>query len=172
MKEMFTIGKISNTHGVKGELRVIPSTDDITRFERLKSIYVVSKDVNEYEIETVRYHKNYILLKLKGIDNMSDAELLKNTLIKIERKDTLPLGKDEYYIKDLMDIEVMTEEGRNLGKIVDIIVTGSNDVYVIDSKETSKQMLIPAIKEVIKKVDIENRQMVVKLLEGLEDLWE
>lgn len=170
MKEMFTIGKISNTHGVKGELRVIPSTDDITRFERLKSIYVVSKDVNEYEIETVRYHKNYILLKLKGIDNMSDAELLKNTLIKIERKDTLPLGKDEYYIKDLMDIEVMTEEGRNLGKIVDIIVTGSNDVYVIDSKETSKQMLIPAIKEVIKKVDIENRQMVVKLLEGLEDL--
>lgn len=170
MKEMFTIGKISNTHGVKGELRVIPSTDDITRFERLKNIYLVSKDVSEYEIETVRYHKNYILLKLKGIDNMSDAELLKNALIQIERKDTLPLGKDEYYIKDLIDIEVTTEEGRGLGKIVDIIVTGSNDVYVIDSKETSKQMLIPAIKEVIKKVDIENKKMVVKLLEGLEDL--
>ncbi len=170
MKEMFTIGKIVNTHGIKGELRVIPSTDDKKRFEKLKNIYIVSKNTSEYEIETVRYHKEYVLLKLKGIDSINDAEFLKNTLIKIDRKDSLPLGKDEYYIRDLLDIEVTTDEGRNLGKIIDIIATGSNDVYVIESKESSKQMLIPAIKDVIIKVDIENKKMIVKLLEGLEDL--
>lgn len=170
MEEMFTIGKIVNTHGIKGELRVIPSTDDITRFERLDKVYIDRKDIMQYEIENVRYHKNFVLLKLKGIDNINEAEPLKNALLKIERKDTLPLEEDEYYISDLIDLEVITDEGRSLGKIVDIIATGSNDVYVVEKEDTSKQILIPAIKDVVKEVDIPNKKMIVKLLEGLEDL--
>lgn len=167
MEQMLTIGKIVNTHGVKGEVRVLPSTDDIKRFEKLKEILVQSRTESIKEIETVRYHKNFVLLKFKGIDNMDDAELLKNSILKINRKDALPLQKDEYYQCDLYGLKVVTEEGRDLGKLVDILVTGSNDVYVVRNLE--KEILIPAIKQCILKVDLEKGEILVHLLEGLED---
>ena len=170
MTEMFTIGKIVNTHGVKGEMRVKPSTDDIKRFEKLKEIQLeVKGGTKTYELTSVRYHKDFVLIKLKGIETMDDAELLKNTLIRIDRKDSLPLSEDEYYQCDLYDLEVMTEEGRNLGILTDIIITGSNDVYVVTNPETKKEILLPAIKQCIKKVDIANRQMIVHLMKGLEE---
>lgn len=168
MTEMFTIGKIVNTHGVKGEMRVMPSTDDIKRFEKLKEVCIDQRGIKTYEIETVRYHKKFVLIKLKGVNTMDEAEALKNSLIKIDRKDSLPLQQDEYYMSDLYDLEVVTEEGRRLGLLTDILVTGSNDVYVVQDKESNKEILIPAIKQCIKKVDIANRQMIVHLLEGLE----
>lgn len=168
MNEMFTIGRIVNTHGVKGELRVLPTTDDAKRFSKLKSVYVTRKETKEYEIETIRYHKNFVLIKFKGIDTMDAAELFKNATIKINRSEALPLAEDEYYIGDLYDMAVITEEGRELGIITDIIYTGSNDVYVIEHPETKKEILIPAIKQCIKKVDVQNKQMTVSLLEGLE----
>ncbi|MGL5676515.1 MAG: ribosome maturation factor RimM [Cellulosilyticaceae bacterium] len=168
MTEMFTIGKIVNTHGVKGEMRVKPSTDDIKRFEKLKTIYVEQRELKSYEIESVRYHKDFVLMRLKGVDTMNDAELLKNAQLKIDRKDSLPLGEDEYYMCDLYDLEVVTEEGRKLGIITDILVTGSNDVYVVIDKENNKEILIPAIKQCIKKVSIADGQMIVHLLKGLE----
>lgn len=168
MEEMFTIGRIVNTHGVKGEMRVKPSTDDIKRFEKLKEVYIMQRELKTYEIESIRYHKDFVLLRLKGVETMNDAELLKNSIIKINRKDSLPLGTDEYYMADLYDINVETEEGRYLGVITDILVTGGNDVYVINNKETQKEILIPAIKQCIKIVDIENNKMIVHLLEGLE----
>ncbi len=163
---MFTIGKIVNTHGVKGEMRVMPSTDDIKRFEKLKEVYIQQRDLKTYEITAVRYHKQFVLIKLKGIDTMDAAEQMKNSLIKIDRKESLPLGQDEYYMTDLYDMAVVTEEGRELGKLVDILVTGSNDVYVVRNEE--KEILIPAIKQCIKKVDVTARQMTVHLMKGLE----
>lgn len=169
MEQMFTIGKIVNTHGVKGEMRILPSTDDIKRFEKLKQVTVVNREEKVYEITGIRYHKNFVLLKFKGIDTLNDAELLKNSLIKIDRKDSLPLEEDEYYISDLYGMNVITEEGRDLGEIKDILYTGSsNDVYIIFNKETQKEILIPAIKQCIKKVDVSNNLMTVHLLEGLE----
>lgn len=171
MEAMFTVGKIVNTHGVKGELKIMPSTDDPKRFSKLKEIYVYRKELKLYDIESVRYHKNMVLIKLKGVDDMNAAELLKGATLKINRKDSLPLRKDEYYISDLYDLEVYTEEdGRFLGIIKDIIYTGSNDVYVIKNKETGKELLIPAIKQVVKSIDLEVGKMIVHLLEGLEDL--
>ena len=167
---MFTIGKIVNTHGVKGELKVLPTTDEPKRFGLLKEIYVEQKQLQKYKLQSVRYHKNFVLIKLEGVESMNDAELLKNALIKIDRKDSLPLAKDEYYISDIYELTVYTEEGRNLGVIKDIIYTGSNDVYVIKNQETQKELLIPAIKQVVKEVNIAEGKMVVKLLEGLEDL--
>lgn len=172
MNQMFTIGKIVNTHGVKGEIKVMPMTDDPTRFEKLKTVYLVNKTTASYPIETVRYHKGCVLLKLKGIEDMNAAERLKGSEIKIERKDSLPLGKDEYYRADLYDLEVYTEEKRFLGKLVDILETGSNDVYVLRKADRPKDLLIPAIKQVIKDVDIPNKTMTVHLLEGLEALCE
>lgn len=167
MEQMFTIGKIVNTHGVKGEVRVLPSTDDVKRFGKLKEVKVENRTMTAYEIETVRYHKNFVLLKFKGIDTMNEAELLKNSLLKIDRKDALPLKKDEYYQCDLYGLRVVTDTGRDLGKLTDILMTGSNDVYVVRNEE--KEILIPAIKQCILKVDLEAGEMLVHLLEGLED---
>lgn len=172
MNEMFTVGKIVNTHGVKGELKVMPTTDDPKRFEKLKSIFVERKTMTNYEIQSVRYHKAFVLLKLKGIEDMNAAELLKGSVLKIERKDSLPLKKDEYYIRDLFGLKVETEEGRYLGELVDIIETGSNDVYVVKKEDREKDLLLPAIKQVVKKVDLEGQTMIVHLLEGLEELCE
>ncbi len=168
MEQMFSIGRIVNTHGVKGEMRGKPSTDDIKRFEKLKEVYLEGRELKSYEIESVRYHKDFVLLRLKGVETMTDAELLKNQVIKINRKDSLPLGEDEYYMADLYNLKVETEEQRVLGILTDILVTGSNDVYVVTDKVNNKEILIPAIKQCIKKVDIANQLMVVHLLEGLE----
>lgn len=170
MEKMFTIGKIVNTHGIRGEMRVVATTDDPKRFEKLKEIYIERKDMELYKVESVRYHKNFVLIKFEGVNTIDEAELFKNALLKINRKDSLPLASDEYYIGDLYNMDVTTEEGRMLGELIDIIYTGSNDVYVIKNKETQKELLIPAIKQVIKKVDLQQKIMVVKLLEGLEDL--
>ena len=110
MSEMFTVGKIVNTHGVKGEIKVIPTTDDPKRFKKLKNIFVERKKLETYDIESVRYHKNFVLLKLKGIEDINTAELLKGSVIKIDRKDSLPYKKDEYSISDLFGLHVYTEE--------------------------------------------------------------
>lgn len=168
MEQMFTIGRIVNTHGVKGELRVIPTTDDIKRFEKLKTVYVYQKELKEYEITGIRYHKAFVLLKFKGVDTLDDAEMLKNATLKINRKDSLPLQEDEYYIGDLYNLAVETEEGRVLGILQDILYTGSNDVYVVKHPETGKEILIPAIKQCIKQIDLTHKKMTVHLLEGLE----
>lgn len=170
MNGMFTVGRIVNTHGIKGELKVMPTTDDPKRFNDLKEIYVERNGLEKYSIEGVRYHKNFVLIKLKGIEDINAGELFKGGLLKIDRKDSLPLKKDEYYMSDLYDLEVFTEEGRYLGKLVDIIYTGSNDVYTVKNEETGKELLLPAIKQVIKDVDLEAKKIIVHLLEGLEDL--
>lgn len=172
MNTMFSIGRIVNTHGVRGELKVMPTTDEPKRFEKLKSVFVERKTMESYEIQSVRYHKDFVLLKLKGIEDMNAAELLKGSVLKIDRKDSLPLKKDEYYISDLFGLKVFTEEERYLGELIDIIETGSNDVYVVKKEDREKDLLLPAIKQVIKNVDIEEQKMIVHLLEGLEELCE
>lgn len=173
MNEMFTVGKIVNTHGVKGEIKVMPTTEEPSRFEKLKTIYIEQrKQMTAYEIQSVRYHKGCVLLKLKGVEDMNAAELLKGSILKIDRKDSLPLKKDEYYISDLFGLQVYTEEGRYLGELVDIIETGSNDVYAVRKEDREKDLLLPAIKQVIKEVNIADQKMIAHLLEGLEALCE
>ncbi len=166
------IGKIVNTHGVKGEFKVIPSTDDTKRFDLLKSIFVETKNgLVEFPITSVRYMKNFVLLKLENIDDMTEAEKYKPSLLKIPKEDALPLEEDEYYVGDLYNMSVVTEDGEVLGVITEVLFTGSNDVYMIKDKgnPASKELLIPAIKECILKVDMEAKIMTVHLLEGLRD---
>lgn len=173
MNEMFNVGKIVNTHGVKGELKIMPTTDDPTRFERLKEVYVERRTLETYTIQGVRYHKGMVLLKLKGIEDMTAAELLKGAVLKIDRKDSLPLEEDEYYIADLYGMQVYTTgEERYLGEIIDVIYTGSNDVYAVRKDDRAKDLLLPAIKQVVNKVNIAGNKMHVTLLEGLEELCE
>ncbi len=167
MQEIFEIGQIVNSYGIKGFVKVIPFTDDNTRFEKLKTIYVEQgKKLIEFTIEDVKYSKNLVLLKFKGIDNINDTISLKNCYLKINRENAAELEENSYYIVDLIGVEVYTDEDEFLGNLCDIFPTGSNDVYVVKN-EDGKQILLPAIKDVIKSVDIENKKMIVHLIPGL-----
>ena len=167
MKEFLEIGQIVNSYGIKGFAKVVPFTDDITRFEKLKTVYVEYKNkLEELTIQEVKYHKNLILLKIKGIDTIEEIEKYRNCYLKINRKDAVKLPEDTYFIVDLIGLEVFDEEENLLGTIVDVFPTGSNDVYVVKD-ELGKQILLPAIGSVIKKVDIPNKKMKVNLIEGL-----
>ena len=167
MEQLMEIGQIVNTYGIKGFLKVVPYTDDITRFENLKSIYIETKNfLKTFIIEDVKYSKNLVLLKLKGIDDINTAEIYKNCYLKIERKDAVDLPEDSYFIIDLIGITVFSDNNEELGNIVDVYSTGANDIYVVKN-ELGKQVLLPAIGEVIKDVDIKNKKMIVHLIEGL-----
>ena len=167
MEPLMEIGQIVNTYGIKGFVKVVPFTDNINRFEDLKSVYLqTKKGLQTFEIEEVKYSKNMVLLKLKGINDINVAEQYRNCYLKIDRKDAVTLPEDTYFIIDLLDMEVKTEEGESLGKIIDVYPTGSNDIYVVKNEE-GKQILLPAISKVIKKVDIQNKKMTVHLLNGL-----
>lgn len=167
MQEFLEIGKIVNSYGIKGFMKVVPYTDDITRFNQLKNIYIEKNSKRiPFRIEKVKYQKNLVLLKLEGINDINDIEQYKNCYIKIDRKDAIKLPKDTYFITDLIGLEVYTDENILLGNVVDIFPTGSNDVYVVKD-ELGKQVLLPAISEVIQSIDLKNKKIVVHLIPGL-----
>lgn len=167
MQKYFEVGQIVNTFGVKGMLKVKPFTDDANRFEELKKVYICKKEkLEEVEIEEVKYHKDMVLLKVKGIDDMSEAEKVKGLYLKIDRKNAKKLPKDTYFIADLLGLEVYSDREELLGKVDDIFRTGANDVYVVKD-EKGKQLLLPGISEVIKEIDLEKEKIIVHLLKGL-----
>lgn len=167
MQKRLEVGQIVNTFGIKGEVKVTPFTDDINRFDDLKKVYVKTrKEEKLYKVENARYHKNMVLLKLEGINNPEDAEKLRNAFLEIDRKDAIPLEEGTYFIADLINLDVYTDEGKLLGKVDDIYNTGANDIYVVKD-ELGKQILLPGIKEVIKEVDLESEKITVHLIPGL-----
>lgn len=167
MVEYFDIGYISNTHALKGEIKVRPYTDDAKRFEKIKKILIdLNGELVSYNIEQVRYQKDVVLLKLKNIDTIEQAEKLRNHYIKIPREDAKELEEGEYFIVDLIGCEVYEKE--LIGILDDIFTTGSNDVYVIKRKGKN-DLLLPALSDVIKKVDVKNKRIDVEVPRGLED---
>ncbi|MBR6033309.1 MAG: ribosome maturation factor RimM [Clostridia bacterium] len=168
MQEYFEIGQIVNTYGIKGFVKVVPFTDDIKRFENLKTIYIDFKgNLILMTIDEVSYSKTNVLLKFKEAPDINMVEKYKGCYLKIKRAEAVKLPENSYFIADLIGIEVQTEDGRVLGNVDDIFKTGSNDVYVVKD-DLGKQILLPAIKEVIKTIDIENKKMIVNLIKGLE----
>lgn len=167
MEEYLEIGQIVNTNGLKGFLKVKPFTDDITRFEDLETVYIQKgKELIEFNIQEVKYAKNMVLLKLEGIDDIDEAQKYRNFYIKINRNDAVELEDNSYFIVDIIGSEVFTDEDVLLGKVVDVFPTGSNDVYTVKA-EDGKEILLPAIEDVIKNVDTKNKKIIVHLLEGL-----
>ncbi len=165
MKNNLEIGQIVNTHGLRGDLKVIPWCDDPEIFDELAYVII---DGKEYDIEKSRMQKNMVLLKLSGIDDINDAEKYRNKVLTVPREELGELPDGTYYICDLLECGVITDEGRDLGKICDIIKTGSNDVYVVEDG-SGKQVLIPVIDEVVLSVDIDEKKIVIKPLKGLID---
>ena len=167
MTKYLEIGQVINTFGIQGMVKVNPFTDDIKRFDKLKTIYIQNKKgIKEYGVQEVKYHKNMVLVKLKGIDNPEDADLLRQSYLLVDREKEEPLEDGVYYIVDLLGLEVYTDENQLLGTLEDIYNTGSNDIHVVKS-QLGKQILLPGISDVIKKVDLEAKRIVVHLLKGL-----
>lgn len=165
--EYIEIGQIVNTNGLKGVVKVNPFTDDISKFEELKYVYIQLKnELKKVKIEQVRYNKNQVLLKLEGIDSIEEAEKYRNFYLKTEKESQEDLGEDTYYIVDLIGLDVYTDKNEYLGKIEDVFPTGSNDVYVVKDN-LGKQILIPAIADVVKEVDLKNKKMIINLIPGL-----
>ncbi len=166
-QEYFEIGQIVNHFGIKGMVKVNPFTDDISQFEKLKSILLVKDEkLSEVEIEETKYSKNQVLLKLKGIDTVEEAEKYRGCYLKIARSNSKKLPKDTYFIADLLGLTVYTDENILLGKVEDIYNSGANDIYVIKS-EDGKQILLPGTKEVIKQIDLEQERITVHIIKGL-----
>lgn len=171
MEEMLKVGVITSTHGVRGEVKVFPTTDEAGRFKRLKEVVLdTGKEKLSLEIEGVKFFKQMVILKFKGLDNINDVEKYRQKSLYIHRKDAVRLKKDEYFIADLIDIPVYEENGGRLGVLSDVMTTGANDVYVVKRDNGGRELLIPAIRQCILSVDVEEPKMVVRLLEGLEDL--
>jgi len=164
MKEYIKVGKIVNTHGVKGCVKCLSLTDDIERFDMLEYIYT-EKDDKKRKINNVWYRNNLVYLQLEGIDDINIAETFRDTFISIFEDQLRELPKDSYYLFDLEGMEVYTTDGEYIGKISDVYQTGANDVYEIVNK--NKSFLIPAVKDVVKEVNIKDKKMVIHVIEGL-----
>ena len=167
MEDYLRVGVITTTHGVRGEVKVYPTTDDPKRFLDLKNLYLDTGKVKlTLEIEGVKFFKQLVILKFKGIDNINDIEKYRGRDLLIDREDAVELQEGEYFIYDLIDSEVYTDEGVKLGRLTEIMTTAANDVYVVETAE-GKEVLIPSIKECILDVDVENKRITVHLLKGM-----
>ena len=167
MDELLQVGIITSTHGVRGEVKVYPTTDDVKRFKKLKDIILdTGKEQLPLEIEGVKFFKQMVILKFKGLDNMNDVEKFRQKSLYVTRANAVRLRKDEYFIADLIGIKVFDEENKELGVLEDVMVTGANDVYVIKMTD-GRELLLPAIKQCILEVDVPEGRMKVHVLEGL-----
>lgn len=165
--DFITIGKIISTQGRWGEVKVFPLTDYLERFYDLTRVYI-SKEKNRrlIEVEKVRLIKNFAIIQFLNIKSIEEAKLLINYYLEVDKDHLINLPKERYFIFDIIDLEVYTEESIFLGKIIDVLSTGSNDIYVVKHKR-KKEILIPAIHDVVKKIDLKNNKMIIKLIDGL-----
>ncbi len=169
MEDLLQVGIISSTHGVRGEVKVFPTTDDVKRFQKLKTVLLdTEKEQLCLEIENVKFFKQFAILKFKGYDNINDIEKYKGKGLFVTRENAVELEEDEYFIADLIGIRVISDDERIKGSLKDVITTGANDVYVI-GLEDGRELLLPAIRECILDVSVADNLMKVHILEGLLD---
>lgn len=169
MEEMLQVGVITSTHGVRGEVKVFPTTDDPMRFKKLKKVILdAGKETLPLEIQSVKFFKQFVILKFKGIDNINDIEKYKGKSLFVTRENAVKLKKDEYFIADLIGLKVLDEEEKEIGVLKDVMETGANDVYVIELHD-KRELLLPAIKQCVLAVDMEEGYIKIHILEGLLD---
>lgn len=169
MEDLLQVGAITQTHGIRGEVKVFPTTDDVNRFKKLKEVILdTGKEKMILEIEGVKFFKQLVILKFKGFDNINDIERYKGKSLYVTRENAVKLKKDEYFIADLIDMEIYDENDAAIGVLKNVIETGANDVYEIALAD-GRDLLLPAIKQCILDVDMENRRMKVHILDGLLD---
>ena len=169
MEELFRVGVISNTHGIRGEVKVYPTTDNVRRFDNLKEVILdTGKEQLTLHVTSVKYFKNMVILKFKEFDNINDIIPYKGMDLLVTRENAIPLEEGEYYIADIIGSKVITDEDKILGTLTDVLQTGANDVYVVKTKD-GKEVLLPSIEECILDRDIENKIVKVHIMKGLLD---
>lgn len=167
MEDLLKVGVITTTHGVRGEVKVFPTTEDAGRFLELEYVFLdTGREMKKLFIENVKFYKNLAILKFEGIDNINDIEKYKGRELWIPREEAQELDEDEYYIADLLGMDVFLEDGSLFGTLKDVMETGANDVYVVTAKD-GREVLLPAIKECILSVDVEKNMMTIHLMKGL-----
>ncbi|MFY9214794.1 MAG: ribosome maturation factor RimM [Tissierellaceae bacterium] len=164
--EFTIIGKITNTHGIKGEVRVYPLTDNIERFSDLDKVYI-GEAKRQASVKTVKYHKGLAILGFEEFDNINQVLDFKDQYLYIDDEDRIVLPEDRYFIFDLIGCEVFDMANKSIGHIVDVILNMGNDVYVIKNHKGDKEYLIPAVKEFIKTIDIDKKKIVIDPIEGM-----
>ena len=163
------VGVIASTHGIKGEVKVFPTTNDAERFRKLKKVILdTGTEKLDMEIEGVKFFKQFVIVKFKGIDSIDEIEKYKGKSLFVTREDAVKCKKDEYYIADLIGIEVVEESGSPFGRLKDVMETGANDVYIIEMSD-GREVLLPAIRQCILDVNIEKGIMTIHVMEGLLD---
>lgn len=169
MEDMFQVGIITSPHGVRGEVKVFPTTDDNNRFKKLKDCFIEFKgEMMPVKANGCKFFKNMVILKFEDFDNMNDVEKFRQCKIFVDREHTVKLSDDEYFVADLLGINVVDESGKTIGELSDVIETGANDVYIVKN-EQGEEILIPAIKDCILEIDINKKIMKVHLLKVMED---
>ena len=168
MEQYLQVGVITSTHGIRGEVKVFPTTDDPQRFKKLKKVFLdTGREKMPLEVAGARFFKNLVIVKFKGIDNINEIEKYRQCALLVDREEAVDLQEDEYFIADLLGMEVYAD-GEYFGNLKDVMETGANEVYVIES-EKHGEVLLPAIHDCILSVDTEERKMEVRLLDGVLD---
>ncbi len=169
MLEYFRVGVIANSHGVKGEVKVHPTTDDINRFKDLDTIFLDENGTyRELHIKSVKFVKNMVVLGFEEFNNMNDILGFKGMELYVDRENAIPLNEGEFYVADMIGADIITDEGNHFGTLKDVLKTGANDVYVINTDE-GKEVLFPSIPECILEKDLENKEIKVHIMDGLLD---
>lgn len=169
MEDLLKVGVITSTHGIRGEVKVFPTTDDPARFKRLKEVIMeTGREQITLQIEGVKFFKQFVILKFRGMDSIEAVEKYRQNSLFVTRQNAVRLSRDEYFIADLIGLKVIDEEDRQVGTLLDVIETGANDVYVIDMTD-GRELLLPAIKQCVLKVDVEEGWIRIHILEGLLD---
>ncbi len=167
MEGLLRVGVFANTHGIKGEIKVFPTTEDVNRFYKgLPLLLDTGKDYMELEVASVKHFKNMVILGFRGIQSINDIERYKGRDLYVTRENAIPLEENEYYISDVIGAAVVTEEGESLGVLKEVLQTGANDVYVI-TLANGKEVLFPVIPDCVKDVDVENKKIIVHVMKGL-----
>ena len=169
MENLLRVGVITTTHGVRGEVKVFPTTDDPQRFKKLKKVILdTGKEQLDLDVQSVKFFKNLVILKFKQFDNINDVEKYKNADLLVTRENAVKLQPGEYFIVDLIGLQGVSDEGENLGELTDVIQTGANDVYVF-TKKGEADLLVPKITDCVKEINLEKGTVLVHLLPGLRD---
>lgn len=169
MEDLLQVGAITSTHGVRGEVKVFPTTDDVKRFSKLKEVELeTGTGTTTLHIKGVKYFKQFAILKFEEYDSLNDVESIKGRKLFVTRKNAVKLQKDEYFIADLIGMKVVDPDIQVEGELTDVLQTGANDVYDITLFD-GRNFLLPAIADCIKKVDMKERVITIHILEGLLD---
>ena len=167
MEDLLKVGVITTTHGVRGEVKVFPTTDP-ERFLDLEYVILdAGREMKKLEIRNVKFFKNLVILKFDGIDNINDIEKYKGKQLYVTRENAVELDEDEYFIADMIGLDVIDENDNHIGKLTDVMQTGANDVYVINMEDCEDELLVPAIKECILDVNVKDGFIKIHIMEGL-----